>query len=43
MSETTKFVYIVWAGTEVSFTKRGKYGVVSGSVEKHFSVRRVIL
>ncbi|XP_003383653.1 PREDICTED: uncharacterized protein LOC100634597 [Amphimedon queenslandica] len=43
MSETTKFVYITWAGTEVSFTKRGKYGVVSGSVEKHFSPYQVSL
>ena len=38
MSETTKFVYVTWIGKEVSFVKRGKYGVVSGSVEKFFSV-----
>lgn len=42
MSETTKFVYITWAGKGVSFAKRGKYGVVSGSIEKHFSVSNLI-
>ena len=38
MSLTTKFVYITWFGKDVSFVKRGKYGVVSGSVEKFFNV-----
>ena len=42
MSLTTKFVYITWFGKDVSFVKRGKYGVVSGSVEKFFSVRLYI-
>lgn len=37
MSQTTKFVYVRFLGPEVSFSKKGKYGVVSGSVDKIFS------
>jgi len=36
MSETIKFAYIRWVGEKVSFVKRGKFGVVHGSVEKYF-------
>lgn len=39
-SVTVKFIYIRWNGKEVPFTKRGKYGVVHGSIEKRFHVRR---
>ena len=38
MSTTIKFVYIRWTGPNVPFTKRGKYGVVHGSIEEHFTV-----
>lgn len=38
MSTTIKFVFIQWHGEKVQFSKRGKFGVVSGSVEKHFTV-----
>jgi len=38
MSTTVKFVYIRWTGPNVAFVKRGKYGVVHGSIEKHFNV-----
>ena len=38
MSSTVKFVYVHWIGKDVPFVKRGKYGVVQGSIEKHFSV-----
>lgn len=37
MSTTVKFVYIRWSGPNVAFTKKGKYGVVHGSIEKYFS------
>jgi non-ribosomal peptide synthetase component E (peptide arylation enzyme) len=36
MSQTTKFVYVIWLGKDISFVKRGKFGVVSGSVERFF-------
>ncbi|XP_028402756.1 uncharacterized protein LOC114525569 [Dendronephthya gigantea] len=35
-SNTVKFVYIHWIGKQVPFTKKGKYGVVHGSVDKNF-------
>ena len=38
MSSTVKFVYVHWMGKDVPFVRRGKYGVVQGSIEKHFSV-----
>lgn len=38
MSTTIKFVYVRWNGCNVAFTKRGKYGVVHGSIEKEFTV-----
>lgn len=38
MSTTVKFAYIHWSGKEVPFAKRGKYGVVHGSIEKYFDV-----
>ena len=38
MSVTVKFVYVRWSGPDVSFTKRGKFGVVHGSIEQYFSV-----
>ena len=38
MSTTVKFAYIHWSGVEVPFVKRGKYGVVHGSIEKYFDV-----
>ncbi|XP_064393864.1 uncharacterized protein LOC135341280 [Halichondria panicea] len=37
MSTTIKFVYIRWTGTSVPFTKKGKLGVIHGSIEKHFN------
>ncbi len=40
MSTTIKFVYIRWTGTSVPFTKKGKLGVIHGSIEKHFNVSR---
>ena len=38
MSTTIKFVYVRWNGSEVNYVKRGKYGVVLGSVEKLLTV-----
>ena len=38
MSTTVKFVYIKWSGPNVAFAKKGKFGVVQGSIEQHFSV-----
>ncbi len=38
MSTTVKFVYVKWSGGSVPFTKRGRYGVVQGSIEKLFVV-----
>lgn len=40
-STTVKFVYIHWIGMQVPFTKKGKYGVVHGSVKKHFEPHHV--
>jgi len=38
VESTVKFVYVHWIGESVPFTKKGKYGVVHGSVEEHFQV-----
>lgn len=38
MEKTVKFVYVHWIGDNVPFTKKGKFGVVHGSVQKHFQV-----
>lgn len=38
MSTTVKFVYLRWSGPDTPFTKRGKFGVVHGSIEKYFDV-----
>jgi len=38
VESTVKFVYVHWVGESVPFSKRGKFGVVHGSVEKHFQV-----
>lgn len=43
MSETTKFAYIYWVGKDVPFTKRGKYGIKSGSVKKIFEVSGITI
>ena len=39
VESTVKFVYVHWIGESVPFAKRGKFGVVHGSVEQHFQVR----
>ena len=39
VEKTVKFVYIHWIGESVPFTKKGKFGVVHGSVEVHFQVQ----
>lgn len=36
VSTTVKFVYIHWVGDKVPFAKKGRFGVVSGSIEQHF-------
>ena len=38
IEKTVKFVYVHWVGDSVPFSKKGKYGVVHGSVEKYFQV-----
>ena len=38
IEKTVKFVYVHWVGDKVPFTKKGKFGVVHGSVEEHFQV-----
>ena len=38
MSTAIKFIYVHWVGTNVPFAKRGRYGVVSGSVKNLFNV-----
>jgi len=38
VESTVKFVYVHWVGESVPFTKKGKFGVVHGSVEEHFQV-----
>eukprot|EP00127_Corallochytrium_limacisporum_P001576 Clim_evm29s66 gene=Clim_evmTU29s66 len=41
MSETVKFVYVYFAGENVPFVKRGRLGVVKGSVDKYFEPNHV--
>ncbi|XP_068735168.1 uncharacterized protein [Montipora capricornis] len=36
VEKTVKFVYVHWIGDSVPFTKKGKFGVVHGSVQEHF-------
>lgn len=38
VESTVKFVYVHWVGESVPFTKKGKFGVVHGSVQEHFQV-----
>ena len=38
MSETIKFVYVYWVGKDVPFTKKGKFGIKSGSIKSIFEV-----
>ena len=38
VESTVKFVYVHWIGESVPFIKKGKFGVVHGSVEEHFQV-----
>lgn len=37
MSTAIKFIYVHWVGTSVPFAKRGRFGVVSGSVKNLFN------
>ena len=39
MSTSVKFVYVHWVGDHVPFTKKGRFGVVHGSVVQWFNVR----
>jgi hypothetical protein len=43
MSTTVKFIYVHWIGENVPFVKKGRYGVVHGSVEEHFNPYHIIL
>ncbi|ESN93342.1 hypothetical protein HELRODRAFT_194138 [Helobdella robusta] len=43
MSNTVKFVYIHWIGEHVPFAKKGRYGVVSGSVEEYFTPYHLLI
>lgn len=43
VEKTVKFVYLHWIGESVPFTKKGKFGVVHGSVQEHFQVWDKIL
>eukprot|EP00118_Oscarella_pearsei_P024639 m.306493 g.306493 ORF g.306493 m.306493 type:complete len:335 (+) comp41296_c0_seq1:75-1079(+) len=43
MSQTVKFVYVRWLGEKIATVKLGKYGVVRGSVIKHFQPHHVLL
>ncbi|XP_062515450.1 uncharacterized protein LOC134190924 [Corticium candelabrum] len=36
MSTTVKFVYIHWLGEDVPFAKKGRFGVVHGSIREQF-------
>ena len=38
VEKTVKFVYVHWIGESVPFIKKGKFGVVHGSIEEHFQV-----
>lgn len=43
VEKTVKFVYIHWIGETVPFTKKGKFGVVHGSVQQHFQPSHCII
>lgn len=43
LSKTVKFVYVHWVGESVPFTKKGKFGVVHGSVERHFQPSHCVI
>lgn len=43
VEKTVKFVYIHWIGESVPFTKKGKFGVVHGSVEVHFQPSHCVI
>jgi hypothetical protein len=43
MSTTVKFVYVILVGKDVPFVKKGKYGVVQGAIEEHFSSYHVVV
>ena len=38
MSTAIKFIYVAWVGANVPFVKKGRFGVVSGSVKSLFNV-----
>ena len=38
MSTTVKFVYVHWVGKDIPYVRKGKYGVVHGSIEEYFNV-----
>lgn len=38
MSTTVKFIYVHWFGEGVPFAKKGRFGVVHGSVKQLFQV-----
>ena len=43
VEKTVKFVYVHWVGESVPFSKKGKFGVVHGSVKEHFQVFSVVI
>lgn len=43
VSTTVKFIYIHWVGDKVPFAKKGRFGVVSGSVKEHFSPYHLVV
>ena len=43
VEKTVKFVYVHWVGESVPFSKKGKFGVVHGSVKEHFQVFSAVI
>ncbi|XP_078383186.1 uncharacterized protein LOC144665761 [Oculina patagonica] len=43
VEKTVKFVYVHWVGESVPFTKKGKFGVVHGSVQEHFQPSHCVI
>lgn len=43
VESTVKFVYVHWIGESVPFIKKGKFGVVHGSVEEHFQPSHCVI
>ncbi|XP_073242831.1 uncharacterized protein [Porites lutea] len=43
VEKTVKFVYVHWVGESVPFSKKGKFGVVHGSVKEHFQPSHCII